>query len=57
MRLTGHVDRMEEGKSAFKIVTGEPTGRPRHKWKDNIRMGLKESWLIRLRIGTIEMPS
>ena len=44
---TGHVARMEEGRSAFKILTGKPTGkrplgRPRHKQDDNIRMDLKE---------------
>ena len=38
---------MEEGRSAFKILTGKPTGkrplgRPRHRWKDNIRLDLKE---------------
>ena len=38
---------MEEGRSAFKIVTGttaikRPLGRPRHRWEDNIRMDLKE---------------
>ena len=38
---------MEEGRSAFKILTGKPTGkrslgRPRRKWKDNIRMDLEE---------------
>ena len=38
---------MEEVKSAFKILTGKPTGkrplrRPRNRWEDNIRMGLKE---------------
>ena len=38
---------MEEGWSAFKIVTGKPTGkrplrRPWPRWEDNIRMGLKE---------------
>ena len=38
---------MEEGRSVFKILTGKPTGKkplesPRHKWKDNIRMDLKE---------------
>jgi hypothetical protein len=43
----GDVARIEEGKSAFKILTGRPTikitlGRPRRRWKDNIRMGLKE---------------
>ena len=36
---------MEEGRSAFKILTGKPTGkRPlgRSRWEDNIRMNLKE---------------
>ena len=43
-----HVARMEEGRSAFKILTGRPTpagkislGRPRRRWEDNIRMDLK----------------
>ena len=44
---TGHVVRMEEARSSFKILTGKPTGksllgRPRHRWKDNIRIDLKE---------------
>ena len=57
---------MEEGRSAFKILTGKPTGkrpsgRPRHRWEDNIRMDLEEIgiWvigLIRLRIGIIGEP-
>ena len=47
MRGAGHVARMEEGRSAFKIVTGKPTGkRPlgksRRRWEDNIRMDLEE---------------
>ena len=38
---------MEEVKSAFKILTGTPTGkrplgRTRRSWEDNIRMDLKE---------------
>ena len=38
---------MEEGRCAFKILTGKPTGkkplgRPRCRWEDNIRMDLKE---------------
>ena len=38
---------MEEGRSAFKNLTGKPTGkrplgRPRHRWEDNIRMDLEE---------------
>ena len=38
---------MEDGRSAYKILTGKPTGkrplgRPRRRWEDNIRMGLEE---------------
>ena len=47
LRWTGHVARMEEGRSAFKILTGKATGkRPlektRRRWEDNIRMDLEE---------------
>ena len=47
MRWSEHVARMEEGRSAFKILTGKPTGkrplgRPRRRWEDNIRMDLEE---------------
>ena len=47
LRWAGHVARMEEGRSAFKILTGKPTGkrplgRPRRRWEDNIRMYLEE---------------
>ena len=40
------VARMEEGKSTFKILTSKPKGnkslgRPRHWWKDNIRMNIR----------------
>ena len=47
LRWVGHVDRMEEGRSAFKILTVAPTGkrplrRPRRRWEENIRMDLKE---------------
>ena len=45
LRYIGHVARMEEGMSAFKILTVKPIGkiplvRPRRE--DNIRMYLKE---------------
>ena len=47
LRWAGHVARMDETRSAFKILAGKPTGkrplgRPRHRWEDNIRMDLKE---------------
>ena len=45
LRWAGHVARMEEGRSAFKILTGKhaekgPLGRPRHIWEDNVIMVL-----------------
>ena len=47
LRFAGHVARMEEGRSAFKILIGKltgrrPLGRPRRRWEDNTRMDLKE---------------
>ena len=47
LRWAGHVARMEEVRSAFKILTGTPTGkiplgRPLRRWEDNIRMNFKE---------------
>ena len=38
LRWAGHVARMEEGRSSFKILTGKPTGKrplegPRHRWE------------------------
>ena len=38
---------MEEGRSAFKILTGKPIGKrplgsPRRRWEDNIRMDHEE---------------
>jgi hypothetical protein len=43
----GYVARMEELRSALKILTGTPAakrplGKPRRRWEDNIRMDLKE---------------
>ena len=47
LRWAGHVARIEEARSAYKILTGNPTGkrhlvRPRRRWEDNIRMNLKD---------------
>ena len=47
LRWADHIARMEEGRSALKILTGEPTeekrlGKPRRRWEDNIRMNRKE---------------
>ena len=47
LRWAGHVARMEEGRSAFKILKGKltgkiPLGRPRRRWEDNIRMDFED---------------
>ena len=47
LRWAGHVARMKEGRSAFKILTGKATRkrtlrRSRRRWEDNIRMDLEE---------------
>ena len=47
LRWAGHVARMEENRSAFKILTNKPTGkrplgRPRRRCEDNIRMDFEE---------------
>ena len=47
LRWADHVARMEEGRSAFKILTWNPTerrllGRLGRRWENNIRMDLKE---------------
>ena len=47
LRWAGHVARMEEGRSAFKILTGKPIGkrpleRPRRRWEYNITMDLEK---------------
>ena len=67
LRYAGHIVRMEEGRSAFKILSGKPTGkrplgRSRHRWEDYIRIDLKEigintrNWVDWLRIGIIGKP-
>ena len=50
LRWEGHVARMEENRSAFKILTGKPTGkrplgRPRRRWEDYIRKYLREIYI------------
>ena len=45
-RWAGHVARKEDRRSAFKILTGKPTGKrplgkPRRRWEESIRMDLK----------------
>ena len=63
----GNVTRMEEGRSAFKILTGKSTGKrslgwPRRRWEEKIIMDRNKYVsilvivLIRLRIGIIGEP-
>ena len=58
--MAGHVAKMEESRSAFKILTGtsigkSPLGRPGHRWEDNIRMGLKKIGInTRNRVGSTQ---
>ena len=43
LRWAGHVARLEDGKSYFTNLTGKrPSGKPRRRWENNIRMNLKE---------------
>jgi hypothetical protein len=46
LRWAGYVARMEEGSTAFKILTAtlagkRPLGRPKRRWENNIRIDLK----------------
>ena len=50
LKWAGHVVRMEKGRSTFKILTGNSTGkrflrRLRRRWVDNVRTDLKETVL------------
>jgi hypothetical protein len=47
MRWVGHVARMGERRSAYRILVGKtegwrPLGRPRRRWVNNIKMDLRE---------------
>ena len=47
MRWAGHVARVEEGRDVHKVLVWKPEGRrplgrPRRRWKDNIKMDLQE---------------
>ena len=63
MFWTGHVARMGERRGVYRVLVRKPEGkrplgRPRRRWKDNIKMDLQEVgvgvWTgsIWLRIGT-----
>jgi hypothetical protein len=47
MRWAGHVARMGEGRSVYRVLVGRPEGkrprgRPKRRWEDNIKMDLEE---------------
>jgi hypothetical protein len=47
MRWAGHVARMGEKRTAYRILVGKPEGkrplgRPRRRWVDNIKMDLRD---------------
>jgi predicted small integral membrane protein len=48
MRWEGHVAHMREIRNAYEILVvrsegRRPRGKPRHRWKDNIKMDLRET--------------
>jgi hypothetical protein len=48
MRWAGHKVRMGEEKKMYRVLVGKPEGkrplgRPKHRWKDGIRMNLMET--------------
>ena len=51
LRWAGHVVKMEEGRSAFKMLTGKPIGRPRCEWEDIITIDLKEIDINTYKLG------
>jgi hypothetical protein len=47
MRWVGHVARMGKGRNVYRVLVGKPEGkrllgRPRRRWEDGIKMGLRE---------------
>jgi hypothetical protein len=64
MRWAGHVARLGEGRSAYRILVGRPDGRrplgrPRRRWEDYINMDLQEGdvvmdWIDLVQDGSCE---
>ncbi|KAJ4431868.1 hypothetical protein ANN_20474 [Periplaneta americana] len=47
LRWAGHVARMGESRNAYRVLVRRPegkrpSGRPRHRWEDNVKMDLRE---------------
>jgi hypothetical protein len=62
MRWAGHVARMGEGRSVYRVLVGRPEGkiplgRPKRRWEDNIKMDVEEigidgaNWIQLIRTG------
>jgi hypothetical protein len=48
MRCVGHVACVGEGRGVYRVLVGrpkgkKPLGRPRHRWKDKIKLDLSET--------------
>jgi hypothetical protein len=64
MKSEGHVAHMGQGRNVYRVLVGKPkgerpSGRPRRRWEDGIKMGLREiGWVVWsgfpwLRIGIV----
>jgi hypothetical protein len=59
MRWAGHVARMGEGRNVYSVSVGKPEGkrplvRPRRRWENGIKMGLKEiGWGGEVGLGSL----
>jgi hypothetical protein len=50
MRWAGHVERVAEGRGVYRVLVERTEGkrpleRSRRKWKDTIKMNLREKWI------------
>jgi hypothetical protein len=50
MSWARHVARMGEGRGFCRVLVGSPegkrpVGRPRRRWEDNVKLGLREIWI------------
>jgi len=49
MRWAGHVPHMGELRGVYRVLVGRseskrPLGRPRRRWEDTIKLGLRDRW-------------
>jgi len=56
MRLAGHVALMGERGGVYRVLVGKserkrPLGKPRHRWKDNIKRTFR-TWDVGVRTGS-----